>query len=455
MNAIAGLFAVLLAATVSAAPLRAAEFYAPETLTIEGAWITALVFSPDGQRIAFARDDGAISVRSTADGGEILSFTWPQKKAGEMAFSPDGSRLAIISFDKELSLWDAATGQALKVAAAAVPLADIAFSPDGARLMAPGQDGKLHLFDAVTLAETGVIAAPGALITGGSFSSDGKRIAGVSLDRTARVWDAASGEETARFPHDVYLSAARFSADGTRLATAGRDGEVSVFDLGQNSVIVRFAAGEEDIIDVTFSPDGSRLATASRDATIGLWDAATGAAIATLKGQPADVVSVRFGDGNTTVYSVGRATGSIWRILAPPPSGDLSALAGLWRTYIDPGAGETLPPEVTGMLCQTPVRIQGNGLILFYEFYPPDPPRITQHFRCGADSACQGFAGEPAPGLPPSATATIKPAKGGFALCTGGDCLDFVPCEPVKWSAEDRQSGYDRLWSEAMEKAWE
>jgi hypothetical protein len=30
-----------------------------------------------------------------------------------------------------------------------------------------------------------------------------------------------------------------------------------------------------------------------------------------------------------------------------------------------------------------------------------------------------------------------------------------VPCEPVAWSAEDRQSGYDRLWSEAMEKAWE
>jgi dipeptidyl aminopeptidase/acylaminoacyl peptidase len=456
MNAIAGLLALALAMVTSAGPVRAAEVYAPETLMIEGAWITAVAFSPDGQRIAFARDDGAVSIRKAAGGEELFSFGWPQKQAGAMAFSPDGGRLAIVSTGKEISLWDTATGQLVKEAAAGVPLADIAFSPDGGRLIAPGQDGKLHLFDAATLAGTGAIAATDALITSAAFSPDGKRIAGVSLDRTARVWDAATGEETARFSHEAYLKAARFSADGARLATAGRDGVTSVFDLARNALIVRFAAGGEDLNDIAFSADGSRLATASTDDTIGLWDAATGASIATLKGHAADVASVRFGGDNITVFSTGRdATGRVWRILAPPPSGDLTALAGLWRAALDPGPGETLPAEVTAMLCQSPVRVQANGLVLFYEFSPPEAPRIARHLRCGADGACQGFAGEPAPGLGPAGTATIKPAAGGFTLCTDGDCLDFVACEPVVWSDADRQSGYDRAWTGAMEKAWE
>jgi DNA-binding beta-propeller fold protein YncE len=457
ISMLARLLATLFLAVCLQAPAQAEEFYAPKTLAIEGAWITAIAFSADGRSIAFARDDDRVSLLDVESGAVIREFTWQGRRVLAMAFSQDGSRLVIISDETEMSLWDPATGKAITEAEVGVLMSGVVdFSPDGTRLLAPGADGKLHLFDAATLDETGVIAAPGALITSGSFSPDGKFVATVSLDRTASVWEAATGRQTASFPHDIYLNAARFSADGAKLATAGRDGAVTIFDMTNGAEIMSLRAGEDDINDVAFSPDGSRLATASTDDTIALWDTATGAAIATLKGHISDVARVRFGGDNTTIYSIGRdATGRVWNLLPPPPSGDLSAIAGIWRTTLDPGAGEVLPPEIAAMMCQTPVRVQANGLILFYEGLPPDAPTVAQHYRCGNDGGCRSFAGEPAPGLPPIGTASVELGENRFSLCTDGECLDFERCDPLDWSAEDKQSGYDRLWTSAIEKAWE
>jgi WD40 repeat protein len=56
-----------------------------------------------------------------------------------------------------------------------------------------------------------------------AFSSDGKRLATASGDKTAKVWDAASGREllTLRDSDDVFGVA--FSPDGMRLPTASGD----------------------------------------------------------------------------------------------------------------------------------------------------------------------------------------------------------------------------------------
>jgi WD40 repeat protein len=53
-----------------------------------------------------------------------------------------------------------------------------------------------------------------------TFSPDGQRLATASDDKTARVWDIASGRELARLPHEDSVSSVAFSPDGLRLATA-------------------------------------------------------------------------------------------------------------------------------------------------------------------------------------------------------------------------------------------
>ena len=76
-----------------------------------------------------------------------------------------------------------------------------------------------------------------------AFSPDGKRLVSGSLDKTVKVWDAQTGQET--------------------LTLKGHTGGV---------------------LSVAFSPDGKRLVSGSEDKTVKVWDAQTGQEILTLKG---------------------------------------------------------------------------------------------------------------------------------------------------------------------------
>src|SRR5262249_17727013 len=62
-----------------------------------------------------------------------------------------------------------------------------------------------------------------------TFSPEGRRIATAGLDRTVRIWDAATGRGIHVLRgHKVSVNRVAFSPDGRRLATAGN--EVKLWD---------------------------------------------------------------------------------------------------------------------------------------------------------------------------------------------------------------------------------
>jgi WD40 repeat protein len=70
-----------------------------------------LAWSPDGQRLASAGEDGTVKVWDTATGQETLTLKGHTGRVRSLAWSPDGQRLASAGEDGTVKVWEADTGQ--------------------------------------------------------------------------------------------------------------------------------------------------------------------------------------------------------------------------------------------------------------------------------------------------------------------------------------------------------
>ena len=109
-----------------------------------------------------------------------------------------------------------------------------------------------------------------------AFSPDGNRIVGASWDKTARIWDAASGKAIFELRgHGASVNSATFSPNGKRIATGSLDKTARIWDASSGIAISELRGHERSVARVAFSPDGKRIVTAGEDNTIRVWDVFT------------------------------------------------------------------------------------------------------------------------------------------------------------------------------------
>jgi WD40 repeat protein len=102
-----------------------------------------------------------------------------------------------------------------------------------------------------------------------AFSPDGKWLATASSDLTAKVWDAATGNERLTLRgHKSWVLGVAFSPDGRRLATGSEDDTARIWDASSGKTLFTLAEHTDKIFGVAFSPDGARLATADAGAAL-------------------------------------------------------------------------------------------------------------------------------------------------------------------------------------------
>src|SRR5260370_9558207 len=150
----------------------------------------------------------------------------------------------------------------------------VAFGPDAARILTASRDKTAKLWDAASGKLLASFAHQGRVLHG-VFSPDGARILTASRDQTAKLWDAASGKLLASFDHQGSVKNAAFSPDGARILTASADHSARFWDTASGKLMASFDH-QDEVNHATFSPDSTRILTASADKTAKLWDAASG-----------------------------------------------------------------------------------------------------------------------------------------------------------------------------------
>jgi WD40 repeat protein/tetratricopeptide (TPR) repeat protein len=184
------------------------------------------------------------------------------------------------------------------------------------------------------LRETAVLAGHEEQINTAYFSGDGRWILTASNDRTARIWDARTGNPTAVLAgHIRGVNNAVFSADGGRVATASDDKTARIWNAQTGKAIAVLAGHQAEVVSVALSADGRWALTASKDKTARIWDTATGKETAALSGHTEALTRADFSpDGRLAVTTAADKTARLWDVA----SGKLvAALSGhtndVWR----------------------------------------------------------------------------------------------------------------------------
>jgi WD40 repeat protein/serine/threonine protein kinase len=189
-----------------------------------------------------------------------------------------------------------------------------AFSPDGRHAVTASYDKTARIWDVSTGQQTMLLVGHAGRVTSANFSADGRHIVTASVDKTARTWDAATGRQIALLGgHAERVAWAAFSPDGRHVITASDDKTARIWDAmtGRQVLLLN---GHTDVVEAgAFSPDGRRVVTASYDKTARIWDAATGGQVLLLNGHTDRVTSAAFSpDGRHVVTASYDKTARVW-----------------------------------------------------------------------------------------------------------------------------------------------
>ena len=247
--------------------------------------------SANGKIFATGRDEDTPKVRTFASSEPIAVIPFPESELiSTETLAPTGHRFAAVDRDRNIHVWKRP-------------------SPSN------GRNRRRNWEKCAVL--IGHLKAIGAL----AFSPDAERLASISIDRTALLWDVDTGEQITEMdlPAPVgkrigpyTLVGVAFSPLGDIIA-GGHRGDILLWDAADGKTLTTLPQPEDSqrAIALCFSPCGTYLASGAwwqgglQKVPIRLWKVNTGENIATFWGHTTDVQCFAFSKDGTLLVSGG------------------------------------------------------------------------------------------------------------------------------------------------------
>ena len=380
---------------------RLADYKGPSRFAGRKAFIA---FSPNGRLVAMSGTKGSVTVWDSETGAlkaKLFGGKDGKEEINGFAFSPDGRFVATRDYlDKSVRLWDVETWQ-LK---ATIPgrkrnletklksglsfeeeFGPVPFSPDGRAVLSEREDDVVTVSDVASGKEqmtlnhdtqdSGTRDALRAMFLAGSrhflflqtgYSADGRWIFTINGDKSAKIWDAATGRRKSDIANNERIYRAAFTPDGNGLLTVEQQGAMKLWEVETGQFRAQVAPKgkiENAIKSFEFSPDGQKIATFFFGDTR-LWDVKTGNLLHKLPdSQTTDATFSPDGRWLATASNDKRSAGQLWVVesgelkhqLAPTGEKSVSVIFNRAGTILASSndKGVTLWDAATGELLVT------------------------------------------------------------------------------------------------------
>ena len=350
--------------------------------------LSAVRFSPDGQRVASASSDATVRIWRVDGAGETTVLRGHSDMVTSVDFSPDGRRVASASRDKSVRVWRAdGTGDERILIGHEGVVSSVRFSPDGRFLVSASEDASVRVWNADGTGTPRIFRDHDEAVHSAEFSPDGARIAATSADKTIRIWNAdGSGTPLVLRGHEADVWTARFSPDGKRLVSTSYDNTMRIWNTDGSATPLVLRGHEVAVVAADFSPDGQRVVSASYDNSVRIWNADGTGTPLSLRGHDDWVMDVAFSPDGAHVVSASMDKSA--RIWPSHSSDELVVLRGhldqVWSADFSPDGQRVVSASLDGSVriwnadgTGTPVVLRGHENEVLSTRFSPDGKRVV------------------------------------------------------------------------------
>lgn len=280
-------------------------------------------FSDNGQQVVTASADGSARIWGAFTGEPAAPALQHDDLVRHADFSPDGGKVVTASRDRSVRVWNSRTGEPAGPTLIHPKTAYfVCFSQDGSRILTADESDRARLWDAASgaaISESLHFHFPQFPAPFPQFSPSENRVATLSY-YYAYLLDSGTFKSAARVEQDNFLTGAVYGPENWRLATVSEDTTARLWQADTGKPSVPPLRHDGAVMSAHFSQDGQRLVTASRDKSARLWEVRSGQSLAEPLRHDSAVLSAKIGTGGQRVVTISESDSAwLWDVRAAQP----------------------------------------------------------------------------------------------------------------------------------------